>query len=41
MSERLLVLYRGAVAGEFGPADFRPERVGPLMVGAEKHSHAA
>jgi general nucleoside transport system ATP-binding protein len=41
MSDRLLVLYRGAIAGEFGPADFRPERVGPLMVGAEKHSHAA
>ena len=41
MSDRLLVLYRGAVAGEFGPADFRPETVGPPMVGAGKQSHAA
>jgi general nucleoside transport system ATP-binding protein len=41
MSDRLLVLYRGAIAGEFGPADFRPETVGPPMVGAGRHSHAA
>jgi ABC-type uncharacterized transport system ATPase subunit len=41
MSDRLLVLYRGAIAGEFGPADFRPETVGPPMVGAGIKSHAA
>jgi general nucleoside transport system ATP-binding protein len=41
MSDRLLVLYRGAIAGEFGPADFRAETVGPPMVGAGKQSHAA
>jgi simple sugar transport system ATP-binding protein len=41
MSDRLLVLHRGAVAGEFGPADFRPETVGPPMVGAGKQTHAA
>jgi hypothetical protein len=36
-----LVLYRGAIAGEFGPADFRPETVGPAMVGAGRKSDAA
>ncbi|HUD85332.1 MAG TPA: ATP-binding cassette domain-containing protein, partial [Xanthobacteraceae bacterium] len=41
MSDRLLVLYRGAIAGEFGRADFRPETVGPPMVGAASKSHAA
>jgi general nucleoside transport system ATP-binding protein len=41
MSDRLLVLYRGAIAGEFGPADFRPETVGPFMVGAGRKSDAA
>jgi simple sugar transport system ATP-binding protein len=41
MSDRLLVLYRGAIAGEFGPADFRPETVGPPMVGAGRKSDAA
>jgi len=30
-----------ALAGEFEPQDFRAETVGPLMVGAEKQSHAA
>ena len=39
MSDRLLVIYRGAIAGEFARPDFRPETVGPPMVGA--HSHAA
>jgi simple sugar transport system ATP-binding protein len=41
MSDRLLVLYRGAIAGEFGPANFRPEMVGPAMVGAGRKSDAA
>ncbi len=41
MSDRLLVIYRGAIAGEFARPDFRPETVGPPMVGAGKHSHAA
>jgi general nucleoside transport system ATP-binding protein len=41
MSDRLLVLYRGAIAAEFGPADFRPEMVGPPMVGAGRKSDAA
>ncbi len=41
VSDRLLVLYRGAIAGEFGPADFRAETVGPPMVGAERKSDAA
>jgi simple sugar transport system ATP-binding protein len=41
MSDRLMVLYRGAIAGEFGPADFSPEKVGPPMVGAGATSDAA
>ena len=41
ISDRLLVLYRGAIAGEFGPEDFRAEAVGPLMVGAGDHADAA
>jgi len=41
ISDRLLVLYRGTIAGEFGPADFHPEAVGPPMVGAGRKSDAA
>jgi general nucleoside transport system ATP-binding protein len=41
ISDRLLVIYRGAIAGEFAQSDFRPETVGPPMVGAGKYSHAA
>ena len=41
VSDRLVVLYRGAIAGEFGPDDFRAEAVGPLMVGARDHADAA
>ena len=41
ISDRLLVLYRGTVAGEFGPADFRLEIVGPPMVGAGTKTDAA
>jgi general nucleoside transport system ATP-binding protein len=41
LSDRLLVLFRGTVAGEFMPEDFRAEAVGPLMVGTGQISHAA
>jgi simple sugar transport system ATP-binding protein len=41
LSDRLLVLSRGAIAGEFLPAGFCVETVGPYMVGAERQSHAA
>jgi ABC-type uncharacterized transport system ATPase subunit len=41
LSDRLLVLFDGAIAGEFYPEDFRAEAVGPLMVGTERQSHAA
>ncbi len=33
LSDRLVVLYRGAIAGEFSPENFRAEAVGPPMVG--------
>jgi simple sugar transport system ATP-binding protein len=33
LSDRLVVLYRGAIAGEFSSESFRAEAVGPLMVG--------
>jgi ABC-type uncharacterized transport system ATPase subunit len=33
LSDRLVVLYRGAIAGEFSSESFRAETVGPLMVG--------
>jgi general nucleoside transport system ATP-binding protein len=41
LSDRLLVLFRGAIAGEFYPEGFYAETVGPLMVGTEQRSHAA
>ncbi len=41
VSDRLLVLFRGAVAAEFGPEQFRAETVGPLMVGTTERSDAA
>jgi len=41
VSDRLLVLHRGAITGEFGPAEFRAEAVGPLMVGAGASADAA
>jgi general nucleoside transport system ATP-binding protein len=41
LSDRIVVLYQGAVAGEFLPNDFRAEAIGPLMVGAGKQAHAA
>ena len=41
LSDRILVLYRGTIAGEFPPEQFRAEAVGPLMVGAGDPAHAA
>lgn len=41
LSDRLLVLFRGAIVGEFLPAGFCAETVGSFMVGAERRSHAA
>jgi simple sugar transport system ATP-binding protein len=41
VSDRLLVLFRGTVAAEFGPEQFRAETVGPLMVGMTGRSDAA
>jgi ABC-type uncharacterized transport system ATPase subunit len=41
LSDRLLVLYHGVIAGEFLPENFRAEAVGPLMVGAGDHADAA
>ncbi|HTP93978.1 MAG TPA: ABC transporter ATP-binding protein [Xanthobacteraceae bacterium] len=41
LSDRLLVLCQGAIAGEFLPENFRAEAVGPLMVGARGEAHAA
>jgi simple sugar transport system ATP-binding protein len=41
LSDRLLVLYHGVIAGEFLPENFRTEAVGPLMVGAGDQADAA
>jgi general nucleoside transport system ATP-binding protein len=41
LSDRLIVLYHGAIAAEFAPGDFSAERVGPPMVGAEDAADAA
>jgi general nucleoside transport system ATP-binding protein len=41
VSDRLLVLFHGAIAAEFGQDDFRAEVVGPLMVGVTEQSDAA
>ena len=41
VSDRVIVLYQGAIAGEFMPDHFQPEAIGPLMVGAGKQAHAA
>jgi ABC-type uncharacterized transport system ATPase subunit len=41
VSDRLLVLFHGAIAAEFAPEDFRAETVGPLMVGMKEQSDAA
>ncbi len=34
LSDRIIVLRSGAVAGEFAPDSFAPERIGPCMAGA-------
>jgi general nucleoside transport system ATP-binding protein len=41
VSDRLIVLFHGAIAAEIAPEDFRPEKVGPLMVGVTEHADAA
>jgi simple sugar transport system ATP-binding protein len=41
LSDRLLVLFHGAIAAEFGPDDFRADTVGPFMVGAGEQADAA
>ena len=41
LSDRLVVLYRGAVAAELGPEKFDAEAVGPLMVGVRDYADAA
>jgi simple sugar transport system ATP-binding protein len=41
VSDRLLVLFHGAIAAEFGRDDFRAEIVGPFMVGVTEHADAA
>jgi simple sugar transport system ATP-binding protein len=41
ISDRLIVLFRGAIAAEFMPENFRAETVGPFMVGAAEHANAA
>ena len=41
VSDRLVVLFHGAVAAEFGPEDYRADVVGPLMVGVTEQSDAA
>ena len=41
LSDRLLVLYHGTIAGEFLPENFRAEAIGPLMVGAGERADAA
>jgi general nucleoside transport system ATP-binding protein len=41
LSDRVLVLYRGTIAGTFARDAFSAEAVGPLMVGAQGQSDAA
>jgi simple sugar transport system ATP-binding protein len=41
LSDRVLVLYAGAIAAAFGPEDFRTEAVGRAMVGARMRGDAA
>jgi general nucleoside transport system ATP-binding protein len=41
LCDRVLVLNRGAIAGEVGPEGFSADVVGPLMVGGSDHAHAA
>jgi len=41
VSDRLVVLFHGSIAAEFAPEDFRPETVGPPMVGIAERADAA
>jgi general nucleoside transport system ATP-binding protein len=41
LSDRLLVLNHGTIAGEVAPEDFKAELVGPLMVGPPEQADAA
>jgi general nucleoside transport system ATP-binding protein len=41
VSDRLVVLFHGSIAAEFAPEDFRPETVGPPMVGIKERADAA
>jgi general nucleoside transport system ATP-binding protein len=41
LSDRILVLRDGAIAGEFWPEDFRAETIGQNMVGTAVHANAA
>lgn len=41
VSDRVVVMFRGAVAGEFTPEQFAYETVGPVMVGVAEQSDAA
>jgi general nucleoside transport system ATP-binding protein len=41
ISDRILVLRDGAIAGEFLPNDFRAETIGRFMIGAGAHANAA
>jgi simple sugar transport system ATP-binding protein len=41
VSDRLLAMFRGAIAAEFAPQDFRADTVGPFMTGATEQSDAA
>ena len=41
VSDRLVVLFHGSIAAEFGQEDFRPETVGPPMVGIAERADAA
>lgn len=40
LSDRLLVLFAGQVAGEFRRGEWRPEQVGRLMTGSREAAHA-
>ncbi len=41
LSDRLLVLYHGAIVGEFLPENYRTETIGALMAGAGARADAA
>ncbi|HEX4409751.1 MAG TPA: ABC transporter ATP-binding protein [Xanthobacteraceae bacterium] len=41
VSDRILVMFRGAITATFRPEDFRAETIGPFMVGAVEQADAA